>query len=119
MNDFIYVYTNEELVAMDASAAPPFASRVYRLSYLSPMDAERFLTPLVGEGGTVTIPAEPASGLGSDAEEAGGNSYAGDDIVLVTARLDRLAEIERILKELDVRPKQVFIEATSPRAALP
>ncbi|MCH8204375.1 MAG: hypothetical protein IID09_04380, partial [Candidatus Hydrogenedentes bacterium] len=61
VNDFIYVYTNEELVAMDASAAPPFASRVYRLSYLSPMDAERFLTPLVGEGGTVTIPAEPAS----------------------------------------------------------
>lgn len=118
LNDFIYVYTNEELVAMDAAAAPPFATRVYRLSYISPADAERFLSPLVGEDGTITIPAEPASGLGSDPEEAGGNAYAGDDVVLVTARLDRLSEIERILKELDVRPKQVLIEATILRAQL-
>ena len=118
INNFIYVYTNAELAALAISNAPPLASRVYRLSYISPADAERFLTPLVGEDGTIVVPAEPASGLGSDAEEAGGYAYAGDDIILVKARLDRLAEIERVIKEIDVRPKQVLIEATILRAEL-
>ncbi len=118
VGDFIYIYTVEELAAMDAAETSPLVSRVYRLSYISAKDAQALLTPVVGKNGTVTVSPEPEEGLGSDAQDGGGYSYAANDCLVVTARLDRLPEIESILKQIDVRPKQVLIEATILRAEL-
>ncbi len=121
VGDFIYVYTREELKEMDAARAPIPRTRVYRLNYISAADAKAYVAPLLGkddEGGSVTGPPAPATGLESDAREAGGNADAAQDFIIVTARPDVHRRIESLLEQIDVQPRQVLIEATILRAAL-
>jgi len=114
---FIYVYTNEEITAMAEAANPP-QTRVYTLSYISSVDASEYLTPLLGEGGSIASSAEPEDGISSDSESGGGNSNASLDFIIVTAKPANLAAIENVLAQIDIRPKQVLIEATILRATL-
>lgn len=117
VGDFIYVYTNEELHALAAAANPP-VTRVFRLSYISSADAAAYVKDFVGQDGSVSISPPPDTGLTSSAEEAGGMMNAAGDFIIVTARPDVLATVERVLKEIDVRPHQVLVEATILRAQL-
>lgn len=116
--NFIYVYTNEELAEMEAVGSGPLKWRVFRLNYLSAKNAKRYITPLLDEDESVTVSPPPSAGVGSDAESGGADSSANQDIVIVRATLSKLREVERLLKEVDLRPLQVLIEATILRAAL-
>ena len=115
---FIYVYTREELMERDAALTGRPMPRVYHLNYLSAQDALTFLGPLMAEDETVTASAAPPTGLASDAESGGGQSYAAMDFLVVTARENTHRTVGTLLKELDVRPRQALIEATILRAAL-
>ena len=117
VGNFIYVYTNEELSAM-ALAAQPLVTRVFPLNYITAADAESYIKPILGDDGSVASSPPPEIGLTSDAEKAGGNSNASQDFIVVRARRNESEEIARILKQIDVRPKQVLIEATILRAQL-
>jgi len=50
--------------------------------------------------------------------EAGGNTLSDHDVLLVYDTPSRIKAIEKVIKEIDVRPKQVLIEATILRAEL-
>jgi type IV pilus assembly protein PilQ len=117
-DNFVYVYTTDELAEIDAANAPPPASKVYRLNYLSAADAKSYIGALLADDESVTTPPAPATGLRGDAEEGGGFSDATQDFVLVTARPSAHAQVEALLAEVDVRPAQVLIEATILRADL-
>lgn len=117
VGNFVYVYTNEELVKL-ALAETPSVSRVYPLNYVSATDAKTYIQPMLIDGESVTAPPDPAEGIESSANEAGGLSNAAQEFVLVHAFPNTHAKIERILKEIDVRPRQVLIEATILRAQL-
>lgn len=112
---FIYVYTNEELARLQQ--APPIG-RVFALNYLTSLEAENLVKPMLSEAGKVTSSPAPATGLGGSAEDGGGQARAGNDYVFVVDRPDRLEEIARVLAEMDVQPRQVLIEATILRASL-
>jgi type IV pilus assembly protein PilQ len=114
---FIYVYSNDELAVMEQAANPPF-TRVFRLSYINAADAQEYLAPLLAEGETITVSPPPATGIGSSADEAGSNESAAQAFVVVTARRESQERIEQVLREIDVRPRQVLIEATILRATL-
>jgi type IV pilus assembly protein PilQ len=114
---FIYVYSNDELALMEQAANPPL-TRVFRLSYINAADAHEYLTPLLAEGETITVSTPPATGIGSSTDEGGSNDSASQAFVVVTARRDTQERIEQVLREIDVRPRQVLIEATILRAAL-
>ncbi|MBI4716257.1 MAG: hypothetical protein HY763_00470 [Planctomycetes bacterium] len=120
--NFIYVYTLAQLAEMAARAAERSQTRVFRLSYLSGRDALTYLMPLLGDEkervGTITPSPLPATGIGSGSDDGGGDASTAQDFILVTAPPEKMREIERLLKELDVRPKQVLIEATILRAEL-
>ena len=116
--NFIYVYTNAELAQLTAAASKQQITRVFPLNYVSATDAKLYIEPLIGKEGTAAVSAPTASGLASEATQAGGNSSASSDFIIVTAKLEVLREVERILKEIDVRPRQVLIEATILRAEL-
>ncbi len=116
--NFIYVYTNKELEDLKAARAGLPVTKIYRLNYVSASDAKTFVEPIVGKEGTVTISPLPATGLKSEPESGGGQSNASDDVVIVTARADLQAQVQAVLREVDVRPKQVLIEATILRAQL-
>jgi len=116
--NFIYVYTNAELAQLTAAASKQQITRVFPLNYVSAADAKTYIDPLIGKEGTAAASAPTASGLASEATQAGGNASASNDFIIVTAKLDMMREVERILKEIDVRPRQVLIEATILRAEL-
>ncbi len=116
--NFIYVYTNDELASLSAASGKQPITRVFQLSYITATDAQTYITPLLGKDGTVAISPMPARGLQSQSEEAGGDASAARDFIVVTARPENLREIERVLRETDLRPRQVLVEATILRAQL-
>ncbi len=115
VGDFIYVYTDQELAEMTVGRR---VTRVFPLNYISAADASSYISPVLGEDGTVSPSPPPADGLKSTMADAGGNSNAAQDFIIVSAPSDKLGEVAEILQAIDVRPKQVLIEATILRAQL-
>ncbi len=116
--NFIYVYTNDELAELSAVAGKQAITRVFPLSYVSALDAQAYISPLLGKDGLVAVSPTAKKGLASQAEDGGGDADAGRNFIIVTARADNMREIERVLREVDVRPRQVLVEATILRAEL-
>ncbi|MFQ5590046.1 MAG: type II secretion system protein GspD [Phycisphaerae bacterium] len=115
---FIFVYTQAELARIEeANARKPY-TQIFPLNYISAADAETYITPLLDEDEKVAVSPPASAGLSSSAESAGGYGTAGGDFLVVTARPAVIAQIERVLRQLDVRPRQVLVEATILRAEL-
>ncbi len=117
LGNFIYVYTNEELAEIIAAETPP-VTRVFSLCYIAAKDALAAITPMLSDVGTAVASPEPETGLGTDAEQGGGDNMAHQDYVVVRDRPDALERISRTLRELDVRPMQVLVETTILAATL-
>lgn len=115
---FYYVYTNEELKAIQEPDEEPSVTEVFQLSYISAVDAAGFITPLLAEDEKVTSTPAPATGLVNQPTEGGGYAHAAEDVVVVTARRAKIEEIRSLLRKIDRRPRQVLIEATILRAQL-
>lgn len=118
VGSFIYVYTKDELKDLEKADAPGPVTRVYRLNYVSAEDMVTYLRPIVGEDGAVASPSVVSSGLASQPEEGGGNSHAGQEFVVVTAPPTVHVEAKKIIRQIDVRPRQVLVEARILRAEL-
>jgi len=116
--NFIYVYTKDELAELVAAPGKQAVTRVFALSYITATDAQTYITPLLGKDGTVAISPPAAKGLQSQSQEGGGDANVTRDFIVVTAPPQNLREIERVLRETDVRPRQVLVEATILRAQL-
>ncbi len=115
--NFIYVYTPQQLEEIKASERQ-MVTRVFRLSYVTAEDARALIDPALSRDATVAQTPSPGSGVGTSSSEAGGIDYATSDMLIIREYEDRLEDIEEILREVDVKPKQVLIEATLMRASL-
>lgn len=109
--NFVYVYTRAELEAIEQAGRAP-VSRVIRLDYLNAPDAARFVAPLLSETGQITAPNQTIDFGIPDDSPVGKDDYASDAVIVVTDFPERVAEIERLVRELDTRPAQVLVEAT-------
>jgi len=117
--NFIYVYTPEQLAAIRRSERQrSIRTKVFRLAYLTAADAETLITPAISDDGTVAVGPAAATGITTSDSEAGGNSSAAHDVLVVRDYEENLQRVTEILEELDVRPEQVLIEATILRATL-
>jgi len=116
VGNFIFVHTKDELDAINSSDATE--TRVFTLNYISSLDAKTYITPLLDEKDIVAVSPAPSRGLGSEATDGGGISHATQDFIVVTAKPGVLDRVAGILRQLDLRPKQVLIEATILRAEL-
>ena len=94
------------------------AVRTFRLSYMTAADAKILIAPAMSSDGTVALTPAPAIGISSSKTDTGGNSHANDDILIVKDYEENLRRVESILKDVDVKPEQVLIEATILRATL-
>ncbi len=111
MDNFIYVYTNAELAEIAADETPP-VTHIVPLYFCSSEDALAVVTPMLSDVGSAVAAPEPESGLGSDTRGIGTGSMAYQGYLAVRDRPDVLDQIERTLRELDIPPTQVLVEAT-------
>lgn len=108
----IFVGTPEEIAAHN----PPPQTRIFRLRYISAGEALTAVGALLGEDGKVL--AGGAAGAESRGQDDLTARPASGDYLIVTASPERLEAVARLLTEVDVRPRQVLIEATILRATL-
>lgn len=114
---FIYVYTAAELQAMH-DAAQKMEVKIIQLNYIPASDAAEFCKPLLSENGSIAVNATPTKGFQPTISDAGENSFAGASTMVVRDFQDNVEQIIEVVKELDLRPKQVLIEATVLEAKL-
>jgi type IV pilus assembly protein PilQ len=114
---FIYVMTQEQLDAGEASQRK-LRTEVFRLAYIKSKDAEALIKPALSAAGEVTFSPEAGQGIETSKTDAGGDSYAADDVLIVRDYPENLREVGRLIEELDVKPSQVLIESTILRATL-
>lgn len=125
--DFVYVYSKEELAQIDQTERKAI-TRVFRLRYVTAKDAESLVAPLLSPGGKIAKTPPASEGLQSaDANggsgtsqggSTGGNSSANSDTIVVVDYPENVDRISEVLRQFDVRPQQVLVEATILRASL-
>ena len=104
-------YQNNEMVC-----------RVFTLYYISAVEAKKMIIPVMSGDGKIEITAAAQTGVPVDetvsAPAGAGDSVAINDMVVMYDYPDRIARAEQIIAAIDVRPKQVLIEATILTATL-
>ena len=120
--NFIRVYTAEEYKKMKEDKSR-IVHKVFTLYYISAAEAAKLVSSVLSSAGQVTSssPAETGISIGKQGisgGKAGGDSMALHDAIVVYDYPENIADVEKVIKSLDVRPKQVLIEATILSATL-
>jgi type II secretory pathway component GspD/PulD (secretin) len=132
--DFIRIYTADEFKKLKEDA-DRMTYKVFTLYYITGEEAKKLLKPILSSVSKVesSSPAEKniSSGSGSGGGtssgggssggsigSSGGDSMALNDVIVVYDYPENLAKAEQVIKALDVRPKQVLVEATILSATL-
>ncbi|MEM6554029.1 MAG: secretin N-terminal domain-containing protein, partial [Planctomycetota bacterium] len=113
---FIHVMTEDEYTKL-MEATRQLSTKVIRLNYLTAKDASTFLTPMLSEKGKIVASGEVTAGL-DPSSDAGEDSFANAGTLVVHDFPDHIEQIEATLKQLDIQPKMVLIEATILQATL-
>jgi type IV pilus assembly protein PilQ len=89
------------------------ATRVFQPNYITADELQKLLTPMLSKNdfGVIAVSAAPEVGIGSNKDAAGGNSYAGGEVVLVRDFESVLRQMDEVFIEVDRMPSQVAIEA--------
>mgnify|MGYP005636485781 CR=1 FL=1 len=119
-NGSITVYTPEEYEQMKDDKRR-METRVFTLYYISAEEAKNLITPVVSEAGSIEATQAPDVGISAGdgiAVEEGGTSISIHDSIVMKDYPENITEAETLIKQLDVKPLQVLIEATILAATL-
>lgn len=109
--NFIYVGTPEDFKNLEQSL-DAIGTRVYRPNYITAAELQTLVEPLLTAGvGVVSVSTPAEQGIEADNNDAGGDSFAGNEVVLVRDYEAVLAQIDQVVAEVDIQPPQVAIEA--------
>ena len=119
--NLIKVYTKEEYKKIK-EAPERRIYKVFTLYYISAVEAVKLITPVLSETGNIQA-SSPTETVGTTGESittgsGGGDTMALNDMIVVQDYPENIAEAEKLLKKLDVRPRQVLVEATILSATL-
>ncbi len=115
--NFIFVYTLKEAAEID-KASKTLKTRVFKLSYTPAINAMNMVKPVLSAEAQVSTNTPATAGIGSGTGDVGGNSHAGEELMVITDYEENLRAIAEVIKQIDQRPKQILIEATILRAGL-
>ena len=108
---FIFVGTPADFDSME-QALDKLATRVYRPNYVTAAELQALITPLLTEAvSAISVSTAAEMGIETDDSAAGGDNFAGGDVVVVRDYEAVLAQVDQVVDEIDVRPLQVAIEA--------
>jgi type IV pilus assembly protein PilQ len=119
--NLIKVYTREEYKKIKENPER-MVYRVFTLYYMSAAEAVKLIVPVLSSAGSVQA-SSPVETVGTTGESittgsGGGDTMALNDTMVVLDYPENIAEVEKLLSELDIRPKQVLVEATILSATL-
>jgi type IV pilus assembly protein PilQ len=110
-DSFIYIYTKKQLADLVLSEAK-VETRVFRLNYINTDEAKEVVKPALSKTGLVAVTSRSQKGIPSGGDDVGGDSYSQQDVLVVSDLEANLKRVAEIIKQVDVRPKQVLVEAT-------
>ena len=114
---FIYVYTIEEL-QQTADQERQVEVRIFRLNYIPATEAATFVKELLSSAGSIAVSAESAAGYETSTSDGGADSWAHTPTLVVYDYAENIERIAQVVEQLDVRPRQVLVEATILKAEL-
>ncbi|HEX3355740.1 MAG TPA: secretin and TonB N-terminal domain-containing protein [Tepidisphaeraceae bacterium] len=115
--NFIYVYTTKELADIEKSEKQ-LSTEVYRLFYTPAANAITMIKPVMSADGQVSSTTPAIVGIAEGGSDAGGDTHATEDMLVVTDYPENLEKIRKVVAEIDRRPQQILIEATILQAQL-
>jgi len=119
--DFIRIYTADEFKKIKEDKER-MITKVFTLYYISAAEALKLIAPVLSGAGTIQGSSPPEkvmpTGESISVGAAGGDTMALNDTIVVHDYPENIAKVEKLLKELDTRPRQVLIEATILSATL-
>ncbi|RKY11540.1 MAG: hypothetical protein DRP65_03935, partial [Planctomycetota bacterium] len=118
--NFIKVYTAEEYDKV-MNDRRRMESKIFTLYYISAEEAKDLLDPVKSKEGSIAATKAPEVGVSSGDElsvNEGGNTMSLQDSIIMKDYPEEIAEAESLLAQLDVKPRQVLVEATILSATL-
>ncbi len=119
--NFIKVYTAEEYKKIKEDP-DRMIYKVFTLYYISAAEAMELIKPVLSGAGSIQGSSPPettvSTGESISAGIGGGDTMALNDTIVIKDYPENIVEAEKLLKQLDARPKQVLIEATILSATL-
>jgi type IV pilus assembly protein PilQ len=107
----IYVGKPADLALMDQTV-DRIVTRVYRPNYITAAEIQKLFTPLLSKDvGSITVSSPAEVDIPADQTKTGGDSFSGEEVVVVRDYETVLAELDQLFANVDVCPKQVAIEA--------
>ncbi len=109
--NFIFVGTPEDFNNLE-QALDKIGTRIYQPNYITAAELKTLITPLLTEKvGVISVSTPAEAGIAMNDANAGGNKFAGNEVIVVRDYEAVLAQIDQMVEEVDVRPMQVSIEA--------
>ncbi len=115
--EFVRVYTAEDYKKkMDDPTR--MAYKVITLHYITAQEALKLIQPVLSGNSSAKVGQSTAAqksisgGEGSLSSSGGGDDLALNDTLVIYDYPENVKRVEEVIRELDVRPKQVLIEAT-------
>ena len=119
--NFIKVYTAEEYKKIKEDP-DRMIYKVFTLYYISAAEAMELIKPVLSGAGSIQGSSPPettvSTGESISAGTGGGDTMALNDTIVIKDYPENIVEAEKLLKQLDARPKQVLVEATILSATL-
>lgn len=119
--NLIKVYTKEEYRKLMEDPERRIC-KTFTLYYIAAAEAKKLITPLLGSGGSVETTSAAITdfptGESISSGTGGGDATAMNDTIIVLDYPEKIEVIAEVLKDVDIRPKQVLIEATILSATL-
>jgi type II secretory pathway component GspD/PulD (secretin) len=115
--EFVRVYTAEDYKKKMEDPSR-MAYKVITLHYITAAEAIKLIQPVLSGNSSAKIgqstPAQKtiSAGEGATGASGGGNDLALNDTLVIYDYPENLKRAEEVIRELDVRPQQVLIEAT-------
>jgi len=122
VGNVIKVYTKEEYKKFKEDESR-MIHKVFTLYYLTAEEASKLIKPVLSSAGQVQSSTAAEEGIsigkeGVSGSKGGGDNMAWHDTIVVYDYPESIAKAEEVIAKLDVRPKQVLIEATILSATL-
>jgi len=109
-NDFLFVMTQKDADSRQ-QVRRKLITKVYRPHYISVKDLQALVTPLITEKiGKIAVTNPAKNGIALNAEDGGGDEISQRDALLVVDYQTVIQQIDGVLKEMDVPPRQVAID---------